>query len=263
GSWPVPNSNRPDFHVKSNSTLGQMPANVTYLPNTDIEGNLRTGETVGAYDLGDGVPPTATPTGTQGPTSTPTDTPLPPTNTPTPTSTPEGGGTELLVNGGFEDATVDPWTLKNGAGDKKKCNTVDPLKTVSHTGDCAFRFKGGVPELTKLQQIVNLTGLTFATGNTIDLSIFVNAPKPNTAGKIKVRVIYGDSTETGKINSPLAVTNGYQETVGEVILSSGNVTKIKVQIKNSSPSGKFYVDDVSLLLYTVGESRLISLQTLH
>ncbi|HEX2621056.1 MAG TPA: M4 family metallopeptidase [Phototrophicaceae bacterium] len=165
---------------------------------------------------------------------------------------PRGGG-ELIVNGGFEatDArstrasVLDPWTVKNAVGDKIKCDT--ETKIVAHSGVCAWRFKGGAGESTKLQQVVDLTGFTFASGETLDLSAFFNANKPTTAGKIKVVVAYSDSTVPNKFKGNLGPTSGYEEQVGSVDIASSAVSKIKVMFINKSASGKAYLDDVSLL----------------
>jgi hypothetical protein len=68
-------------------------------------------------------PPTATPTPSPtptptpippGPTATPTPTPTPVTATPTPTPT-TPGGSELLVNGGFDSGSISPW-VKSSIG---------------------------------------------------------------------------------------------------------------------------------------------------
>jgi hypothetical protein len=104
-----------------------------------------------------------------------------------------------------------------------------------------------VGESTKIQQIVDLTGLTFASGDSLDLSAFFNANKPTTSGKIKVVVAYSDSTTPDKFKGNLALTSGYEEQVGNVTLNSGAVNKIKVMFINKSTSGKAYLDDVSLV----------------
>ncbi|HEX2618603.1 MAG TPA: hypothetical protein VHL11_00615, partial [Phototrophicaceae bacterium] len=160
----------------------------------------------------------------------------------------------ILVNGDFEatDGTrstrasvLDPWTIKNAVGDKIKCDT--ETKIVAHGGVCAFQFKGSIGESTKLQQTVDLTGLTFLAGDTLDLSAFLNANKPTTAGKIKVVVAYNDSTTPNKFKGSFGPTSGYEEQVGSVSVASSAVSKIKVMFINKSTAGKAYLDDVSLL----------------
>ncbi|HEX2621497.1 MAG TPA: choice-of-anchor Q domain-containing protein [Phototrophicaceae bacterium] len=155
---------------------------------------------------------------------------------------------DLIDNGGFEDPTVDPWVVKNSVGDKIKCDT--ETKIVAHTGICAFRFKGGVGESTKIQQIIDLTDQTFASGDSLDLSAFFNANKPTTSGKIKVVVAYSDSTAPDKFKGNLTPTSGYEEQIGSVILNGSAVNKIKVMFINKSTAGKAYLDDVSLVLFS-------------
>ncbi|HEX2619135.1 MAG TPA: hypothetical protein VHL11_03280, partial [Phototrophicaceae bacterium] len=159
----------------------------------------------------------------------------------------------LVDNSGFEAtdgarstraAVLDPWVLKNGTGDKIKTDT--ETKIVAHSGVSAFQFKGGVGESSKIQQVIDLTSLTFNVGDILDGSLFVNASKPTAAGKVKVVVAYSDA-DSGKAVTTLGTTSGYQGLVLDTItLASANVTKIKVQIKHSSPTGKVYVDDVVL-----------------
>jgi subtilisin-like proprotein convertase family protein len=181
--------------------------------------------------------------------------------TPTATST-EVPGAELLDNGGFEakdannDPDLTPWTVKNGTGDKIKCNkdkdgdgTAD--KIVSHTGECAFRFKGFPGDNSKLVQAADLTGVTLIPGDALNLSVWVDAPgTPD--GKIKLRVKYSDATEKGKLNIDLAATSGYTELTGQLLLASSAVENIKLTIGSKAASGKVYVDDASLILAAGG-----------
>jgi hypothetical protein len=68
-----------------------------------------------------------------------------------------------------------------------------------------------------------------------------------TAGKVKVRVKYTDDTATGKITLNLLPAFDYTELPDSLTVTSANVGKIKVQIQNTSPSGKLAVDDVRLM----------------
>jgi hypothetical protein len=102
---------------------------------------------------------------------------------------------ELVENGGFEATdlrapVLDPWTVKNGVGDKSKCNKDKdgdgvPDKFFSHTGECAFRFKGGAGENSKLTQIIDISGVMFSSGDTLDLLAYIDAGSAAT-GKVKV-----------------------------------------------------------------------------
>ncbi len=162
---------------------------------------------------------------------------------PTPTA---GPSTELLVDGGFEANTGD-WEVQNSTGDKVKCNKEG--KIIAYTGNCAWRFKGGAGENSKIQQVIT-SG--FNTGDTIALSGYVNTSGA-VSSKVKVVVSYlNTSLEKSKITvNLLAETGGsyvplsaFQPALTTTVTAPPE--KIKVQIKNSSTSGKLYYDDLSL-----------------
>lgn len=214
------------------------------------------------YFLGETVSDVViTPTPTTVPPTpvTPTsETPVPPTETPT-----APGSIELLVNGGFEAAKpngkpdLSAWELKNPSGDKVKCNKPENSKFFAYAGNCAFRFKGGA-DSSKLKQ--EITSGTFFTGDRLDFSLFVNAPKSSAKGKVKVIVSYNDpAMEKGKIKFDLGPTNGYTPRTGTVILSSGSVKKIKVTLIDKSSGGKLYLDNVSLRQTTDMQPVMISM----
>lgn len=188
---------------------------------------------------------------TCGGTQNPTETPAPgETPGPTPTSQPSGS-TELVDNGGFEQVdgngkpVVTPWIVKNSTGDKALCNK--PGKApVAATGNCAFRFKGGPGELGAIQQNLNITGVDMAEGDKLDFSVNLNVPG-SSIGKIKVIVKYSDGTPATKISGSPVTTEGYVTYGDDTPLASSNVSKIKVGFSNRSASGKFYIDDVSVV----------------
>jgi Right handed beta helix region len=95
---PFVNSAAFDYHLAPNSpaihaglNLGTLFSLVGTLLNVDMDGNPRTGWSIGAYEYTSGVTPTPTPTPKPTPTPTPKPTPTPtpkPTPTPTPKPTP-------------------------------------------------------------------------------------------------------------------------------------------------------------------------------
>jgi bacillolysin len=174
-------------------------------------------------------PPTATPT--TDPNATPT---------PTPTQNP---GTELLSNGGFEDGLA-PWKVKNATSDKVKCNKPDKL--ISRTGDCAFMFKGGAGENSKLSQNANLTGVSLAVGVSVDMDVYAKATNAATNATVKLIVKYSDGTLPGKLSKPVPVGADYANVFDTYGLASTAVSKMKLQIQNKSAAGKLYVDDASV-----------------
>ncbi|HEX2619710.1 MAG TPA: hypothetical protein VHL11_06175, partial [Phototrophicaceae bacterium] len=189
--------------------------------------------------------PTSTATATLITSPTPTATP-----TATPTEIPYG--TELVVNGGFEDTALLPWSVKNNTGDKIKCDK--PGKPVAHTGTCAFRFKGGVGEKGKLLQILDLTTVTFAAGDTLEFSLYLNASSAAATGKAKLVIQYADDTASHILSLNLVTTAGYQRLDDEYILLSGAVSKLKILVKHKSPAGKIYLDDISLTHSAVADT---------
>jgi hypothetical protein len=165
---------------------------------------------------------------------------------PTPTPTITAPTTELLSDGSFESDAAG-WEVKDATGDKVKCNKEG--KVIAHTGNCAWQFKGGDGENSKIQQTIT-SGAT--PGGSITLSGFVNA-KGAVNSKIKIVVAYlNPSIPKSKISVDVS-----GETAGSYIplstfqtaLSTDVVApfeKIKVQVKNSSTSGKVYYDELSL-----------------
>ncbi|HEX2623429.1 MAG TPA: hypothetical protein VHL11_24880 [Phototrophicaceae bacterium] len=211
------------------------------------------------------------------PTETPTETATSPaTETPTVTSTPDATGTatstpdatatatstavpgtELLSNNGFEakqpnsKPDLAPWTVKHGAGEKIKCKPGVP-----NSGECAFRFKGGTLEHSKLIQVADLSAITPTVGDNLDLSLFMVGA--NATGKVKLKVKYNDSTPTGRQKVPVAGMSVYTELTAHYALESADVKSIMVQITSKSTSGKTFVDDVSLIYTTAANSAAFS-----
>lgn len=171
-------------------------------------------------------------------------------NTPTPTATATDvpvNGTELVVNGGFEDQ-LNGWTLKNAVGDKVKCDS--ETKIVAYEGICAFKFKGGAGENSKLQQVLTVSG-TPAADDTIDLSAYLNAKKETVSGKMKLVVKYGDGSSSKSIATFAPSLEGYILIAGDqIVLTSADVSKVKLIISHKSPNGKAYLDAVSALWNT-------------
>jgi hypothetical protein len=206
------------------------------------------------------VTPSPTATSTTAATSTPEETATPnasetPDGTTTPTSTGTANatgtpdtGVELLLNGGFELNNAD-WTAKNATSDKRKCNK--PGKIIARTGDCAYQFKGGVGERSKLEQRPAVTAIT--TGDSITLSGFYRATGAVNA-KVKVTVKYTDTTlPKGKISVNLSAAADYTALAGDLTeVIASEVASVKVTLQNRSISGKVLFDDVSLKLTESG-----------
>jgi hypothetical protein len=175
-----------------------------------------------------------------------------PTAGQTPTATGEAG-IQLIENGSFdvlnaeEKPVLVPWTVKNGVGDKTKCNKVD--KVFARTGNCAFQFKGSAVEASSLRQDIDLTGLIFNSNSILRLSVFAKATNAAVNTKVKLRVTYSDGADKGKITLSIIQNEDYTEFPDTLSLASANIQKIKLQISNKSTAGKVLIDDVSLHLY--------------
>lgn len=191
---------------------------------------------------------TATDALTEVPTSVPTE-PATDVPTPEPTAT-DAGPIELLINGDMEtNLDADPkvpdgWTLVNGKKDKLKCDSAD--KVVAHSPVCAFRFKGSASEAAKLKQSVDLEGLSFATGDLLELTVYINAPKSTAQGKLKLIIKYQDD-EPQKIKQKITKTQGYAVLTASAGIISPDVIMIKVQVDHLSSANKVDIDDASLL----------------
>ena len=155
---------------------------------------------------------------------------------------------ELLTDGGFESSAAG-WDIKNPTADKVKCNKPEKSKIFAHTGECAWRFKGGAGENASIKQTI-LTGVN--PGDTLTLSGYVNA-KGAVSSKVKVVVKYADgvtpkskitvnvSVETGGVYAPLS---SFQPELTADVTAA--IDKVKVSVKNKSTSGKIYYDTLSL-----------------
>ncbi|MBK9122987.1 MAG: hypothetical protein IPM16_07660 [Chloroflexi bacterium] len=171
------------------------------------------------------------------------------------------GDIEMLVNGGFEEK--DPvtgaaigWTVENSTGDTVKCNK--PGKTFTNFGECAFRFKGGVGESSKLVQLVYDSLWNMTTGDVIQLEGILNAAAL-TEGDIVVqlKVAYVDGglpKDKAKYKPPTGVYVD-QAMAPLSIVIDGAVAEITVQIKHKADSGKIYLDELELLLLAPGGPR--------
>lgn len=213
GAWPQLNPNRPDFHPLPNSILAQM-ANLTYMPATDIDGDVRSAPVIGAYGLdGDPVEP----------------------------------GPNLLLNSSFEDQGTNPklaanWNLVNAALDRRKCN---PTTLLGHGSACAYHFTGTAKRTTKLTQ--NLLSGEVLSQDVLVVKFWVKASNLKGSAKLSVRVRYTDDTPPSfhhiKINPG---TYAYVQKNGVMNVASAPVLDARVQIMMKNGSGWFRIDDVSL-----------------
>lgn len=159
---------------------------------------------------------------------------------------------ELVGNGGFE-AGLNQWTLSNPTKDKQKC--APDASTYSFQGWCAFAFRGSAGENSKLSQILDISGVTFHTGDSLLLNARTVATNAAASGKLIAVVTYSDGTARTKIVVPLGASPEYIWNSKEETLSSGAVSKVKVTVRHTSAAGLLYIDNVSLLHREAGARR--------
>ncbi len=155
----------------------------------------------------------------------------------------------LLANGGFEGVGIseskpDGWTLTNMSGDKRTCNSLS--KTVTPYGRCAMVFKGGAGEVAQISQNADLTGLTFSASEILTLYAMADGSNATSKVKLTLKASYSDQPSN---KTSITFTGDHPALTGQsqiLTLTSANVTKLKLTILHSSPSGKLTLDRVFL-----------------
>lgn len=150
----------------------------------------------------------------------------------------------LLSNGNFEAKLTD-WSGKHLAGDRVKCDL--PKRTIAYDGRCTLRMRGSAEEKAKLQQNVNLDGVDYQAGDTLQFRAHVNAGSPDTKAKLRVMVKYANG-RVDVLPVTIAPTDGFEPFGGELEIRNDNIEKIKVVIINRSKYGVMFVDNVQLSL---------------
>lgn len=164
---------------------------------------------------------------------------------------------DLLVNGGFEDdlngvSTLAPWRIRNRSQDRIICRPAN-----AHSGECAFRFRGGTGENSRLIQRQNVEAYQLGAGDTLTLSLWVNAVNARRGGTVILTLIYTDGTmERVRLQLPRR-SAGYVQLSQEIALQKPLAgVRLFVQYINPNGAGRIWIDDVSLT-YTV-DSHTIS-----
>lgn len=176
---------------------------------------------------------------------------------------------QLIANNGFEagdpNAPIqDPWIFKyQSVDDKIVCLDAAPIGTL---GDCAFQFKGGPGEQTKIMQKLNegqldafdaqmfngaqisfnyeYYSLSMSTSLSAKLVVKYTAPGFELPQKAKLTDTAIGNTASG----PMFIWATEGPITTAVIPASANLTKVKAMIKNNSTSGFAYVDNINVVL---------------
>jgi glucose/arabinose dehydrogenase len=161
--------------------------------------------------------------------------------------------TDLLANGDFEAEMTQGWQNKGMTGAKRVCNK--PEKTVAHSGDCAFQTKGR-GSTGRLQQ--NIGTVEYGVGATLDLSLWAEGKNIAAGARVQAKVKYVDgSKDTLLVELPTG-TYAYQALSDNLTLT-GEVDKIKVQIRNGTTGGRLRLDLIQLTAYNANGGRLLEL----
>ncbi|MBK9124204.1 MAG: hypothetical protein IPM16_13955 [Chloroflexi bacterium] len=170
-----------------------------------------------------------------------------------------GSGTiPLILNDSFTEI-VFTWKLQNGSSDAPKCAPKVPPGT---SGDCAFKFKGSPNEAAKLSQksspstLSDVNALLSSSGGLVNLSYDYYSTSEATKIDAKIVVVWtpdgGIETKSKMVDpasgSTLSGIDYIWATEGPIstitVDQDATVSKIKVQFKNSSTSGKAYIDNI-------------------
>lgn len=172
-------------------------------------------------------------------------------------------GFQLVDNYNFEDGSSggvpEDWTIVGGNGDKVKCiapreaRAADPTP---YSPNCHFMFKGG-PTATSLRYKTPasyLNEVNAILNNCTAFDVYATLrffSAQNTTLKLRTTVTYtaaGTKYET-KISETVGSTIGAWAFVGNTTVrfpANAEVTKLAIQLQHNAPSGKAFVDNVSL-----------------
>lgn len=159
-------------------------------------------------------------------------------------------GDEITIfSPGFE-VDNDWWTVVNKTGDKVVCNTA--TKTFSRSGYCAFRFKGGAGENSRLKQDFGIlrsvpsVGYRAPPAFAVYLGAYVNAPS-SVRGTMKLTLTLTDGS---KVKAKVALSgNGkykWIQTPYRTYPGEQGIIAILIGIVHRSESGKTYFDDFEI-----------------
>ncbi len=162
---------------------------------------------------------------------------------------------EILTNTSFEPlpraGSLAPWILTGKTGDKVKCGIA------AYDGTCAFMFKGGAAENSRLTYKIASYPLTRQYGDTVALTMQIQTTSASAkiVAKVKVKYGYGTDASISQTIIPDNSTDYLWYSLPPVDLGDPFVDPapvITVTISNRSTSGKLYLDGVSLKLVRAG-----------
>ena len=166
-----------------------------------------------------------------------------------------------IQNTGFETTdsgqigNAQMWNGANLTKDKRTCNTISPPATYSHTGDCAFLFKGGIGEKSKISQKVKLGARSLVAGSPLTLSAWVSSSSNTVLAQV---VAYHTDATRIAFSVLMGPSAGYTRFASAPFYLLKTTSKFKVSFRHVGGSGKLYLDDVELIV-SAAPSRAIVL----
>lgn len=160
-------------------------------------------------------------------------------------------GTQLVQNGSFEQQgdnkkIAAAWKPKNTDNDKRLCNKPEKGKFFSHSGECAYRFKGKDGIKSAIVQKISQFG---KAGDRLAFSFFAKGEGLTNGASAMIKVKYVDGTKAKEvIDIPQGDTpyTPYSHTVDLT-----NVAKnAKIKFTMNGGKGKYYIDTVSGLFFS-------------
>ena len=186
------------------------------------------------------VCPVGSPCDGGGPTPTPI-----PSVTPEPSATPEPSNVELLSNIEFingETCTLTGWVFNNPTGDKLVGTTLKPKGAFDK---CAVLFTGTAGSTVKLTTQASVTGLQ--VGDVLRVSAWLRGQNISSGGALIATLTYPGGVKT-KIRVPVRAGSYPYEFQGESATLTDLPTKITVMVQMRSGSGKFFADNIHLMV---------------
>lgn len=162
-------------------------------------------------------------------------------------------GTELLVNGSFETNVAAPVNVPDSwnKGGTLKGDKVIADAAKAHGGTNSFQFTGYAGETGSLISQDVPSG-DVDGGDFLVLSLYLdqkNAKTNITIGKLIIKYNDGTATKQIPLKTPVVKSVGYVRVFTKPFeIQEDNVAKVTVQLLHNGPTGKFYVDDASVLI---------------
>lgn len=164
----------------------------------------------------------------------------------------------LLQNADFETQGADAktaqfWNGKNLTSDRRVCDPTEP-STIGDQSPCAFQFKGNAHENSRLTQAVKpayLRQLTIRPDDALVLTARIKSANLTGTPQIKLRLQERlGGVQTLSLDVPVDTGGTYVDLTSTPFVPGGEVISAKVEVRyiNAAAAGKFYVDNLQVML---------------